>query len=242
MSFAPTNTRILIAVATTVVAAFAVLGSAWSGAPGADFALWILLCVLGEALWVRVPVGNATLSMAITANFAAMLMLPAGHALAAIAVATVIAEATLMRKSPLRFMFNASQSMLAAAAGIAVIEVLGGVAFEARAFGAAQVFACLAGAIAYTLVNTFAVSVMIGLEQRMSPFTAWRVNFANAYEVVSNGALFALGVVLALLIRMIGPAAVVLVGLPVVLAWLSYRHVLRASAESDDEYDERDAA
>lgn len=242
MSFAPTNTRILIAVATTVVAALAVIGSSWSGPPGSDFALWILLCVLGEAMWVRLPVGNATLSMAVTANFAAMLLLPPGHALAAIAIATVIAEATLMRKSPLRFAFNASQSMLAAAAGIAVVELLGGVVLEPRSFGLAQGFACLAGAITYTLVNSMAVSMMIGLEQRMSVFRAWRANFANTYEVISNAALFALGVMLALLIRTIGPAAVVLVGLPVVLAWMSYRQVRGAAAESGDDYDERDAA
>ena len=242
MSFAPTNTRILIAVTATVVTALAVIGNSWSGLPGSDFALWILLCVLGEAMWVRLPVGNATLSMAVTANFAAMLLLPPGHALAAIAIATVIAEATLMRKSPLRFAFNASQSMLAAAAGIAVIELLGGMVFEPRSFGFAQGFACLAGAATYTLVNTMAVSMMIGIEQRMSVFRAWRTNFANTYEVISNAALFALGVVLALLIRLNGPAAVVLVGLPVVLAWISYRHVLGAAAESGDDCDERDAA
>ncbi len=242
MSFAPTNKRILIAVATTVVAALAVIGSTWSGPPGSDFALWILLCVLGEALWVRLPVGNATLSMAITANFAAMLLLPPGQALAAIAIATVIAEATLMRKSPLRFAFNAAQSLLAASAGIAVLDALGGVVFEPRAFGFPQMLACVAGAATYTLVNTAAVSMMIGLEHRMSAFAAWRANFANAYEVTSNAALFALGVMLALLIRLIGPAAVVLVGLPVVLAWMSYRHVLGAATASDDDYDERDAA
>lgn len=243
MSLAPTTTRILIAVTTTVAAALAVLGRTWSGPPGADFALWILLCVLGEALWVRLPLGNATLSMAITANFAAMLLLPAGHALAAIAVATVIAEATLMRKSPLRFMFNASQSMLAAAAGIAVIDALGGVVVEPGSFGPAQTLACFAGATAYTLVNTLTVSLMIGLEHRMSVFAAWRKNFANPYEALSNGALFAMGVVLALLIRLIGPAAVVLVGLPVVLAWISYRHVLRTPAAFDEGGDdERDAA
>ena len=242
MTFAPTNTRILIAVSATIVAAIAVLVSAWSGPPGPDFALWILLCVLGEALWLRLPVGNATISMAITANFAAMLLLPPGHAIGAIMISTLIAEATMMRKSPLRFAFNASQSALAAAAGIAVLDALGGVSLTSRSFGSAQALACLAGAAAYTLVNTVAVSLMIGLEHRMSPFYTWRVNFANAYEMVSNGALFSMGVMLALLIQLIGPSAVALVALPVALAWLSYRRVLPPPAEAYYEDDTRKAA
>jgi len=242
VSFAPTNTRILFAVSATMVVAAAVLARAWSGPPGPDFALWILLGVLGEALWLRLPVGNATLSMAVTANFAAMLVLPAGHALGAIAISTLIAEATMMRKSPLRLAFNASQSILAAAAGIAVMELLGGVTLTSRPFGPGDALACLAGAAAYTLVNTGMVSMMIGLEHRLSAFYAWRVNFANSYEVVSNGALFSMGVMLALLIGQIGSVAVMLVALPVVLAWLGYRRSMRPPAaefeyEGDDELD-----
>lgn len=232
----------MFAVSATMVMAAAVLARAWSGPPGPDFALWILLGVLGEALWLRLPVGNATLSMAITANFAAMLVLPTGHALAAIAMSTVIAEATMMRKSPLRLAFNASQSILAAAAGVAVMEVLGGGALTARPFGSVDALACLAGAAAYTLVNTGMVSMMIGLEHRLSPFYAWRVNFANTHEVMSNGALFSMGAMLALLIGQIGSVAVLLIALPVVLAWLGYRRPMRPPAAEFYEENDLDAA
>src|SRR5438105_2521383 len=97
-----------------------------SDPPNRALLLWAALCALGEAMWVRLPLGNATLSMAITFNFAAMLLLPAGHAMAAIGLATVVGEAVFMRKTPMRFVFNAAQSVLAAGAGITVWRALGG--------------------------------------------------------------------------------------------------------------------
>ena len=87
----------------TMLLAGAAIGVGWSGAPDVRFWFWLGACALGELLWVRLPVGGATVSMALACNFAAMLLLPPGHAMLAIAFSTLLVEAIVMRKPALRF-------------------------------------------------------------------------------------------------------------------------------------------
>src|SRR6187549_1039922 len=103
---------LLAAVAAASLLAALVLAAFWEGPLGPDFVLWLLLCILGEMLWLRQPVGHATLSMAIASNFAAMLVLPPHAALTAVALSTALVEAAWMRKHPLRVVFNTAQSTL----------------------------------------------------------------------------------------------------------------------------------
>src|SRR5258705_5476386 len=98
----------------------------WQGFPGHSFWFWLAACVAAEILWVRMPLGNATLSMASACNFAALLVLPRGEAMVAAAGASVLAEALVMKKSPVRFIFNAAQSALAVAASSWMLDVTGG--------------------------------------------------------------------------------------------------------------------
>ena len=44
--------------------------------PTRELLFWLAACVAGEFLWVRLPVGSATISMAACFNFAALLVLP----------------------------------------------------------------------------------------------------------------------------------------------------------------------
>ena len=225
---------LLAAVAAASLLAGLVLAAFWKGPLGSDFALWMLLCILGEMLWLRHPVGHATLSMAIPCNFAAMLVLPPHGALVTIAVSTALVEAAWMHKHPLRVLFNASQSTLAGAAGIVAWQAVGGAPLASRPFDAAAVLAGLLAAIAYTVVNTFAVSVMIAFEHGIPPLKAWRINFGHAYEMLNNAALFSLGAVLAVLVLKIGSGAVALVAMPLALSWVSYRRVLARHDDADD--------
>jgi hypothetical protein len=237
----PRRSRLLVAaVAVTLAVAAVALSATWHGPPTASFALWVVLCALGEGMWLRLPLGNATISMAITCNFAAMLLLPRGHAMGAIALSTLVAELVFMRKQPQRALFNAAQSSLAAAAGIAVLTVLGASGVPRVGLEPRVVLAWVVAAAAYTAVNTAAVSFMVALEHGLRPGRVWSVNFGNPYELLSNGALFSLGALLALLAARTGPAVVVLFALPLLLAWVSYRRVLERSTLEPET--EREAA
>ena len=60
------------------------------------------------------------------------------------------------------------------------------------------------------------------------------MNFGNRYELLNNGALFSLGAALAVLVGHVGSGAIVLVALPLVLAWVSYRRNIERAADSPD--------
>jgi hypothetical protein len=228
------------AVAVTSLAAAAALAMHGHDGFSRAFWFWAGLCILGESMWVRLPMGDATLTMAITFDFAAMLLLPTGQALAAIALSTLVGEALFMRKAPLRLLFNASQSVLAALAGITLWHALGGGA--ARMIGIQSLPACAAAAAAYTAVNTLAVSIMVAIEHRLPLGRVWRTNFGNAYELLSNGALFSLGAVLAIMVAQAGIEMVTLFAMPLLLAWISYRHFLSREGRAAAEEAEQDAA
>ncbi|MBI5710674.1 MAG: hypothetical protein HZC42_10280 [Candidatus Eisenbacteria bacterium] len=175
-------------------------------------------------MWLRLPLGGATLTMASCCNFAALLVLPRGHAMAATALAAAVAELIVMRKPPRRVLFNAGQSALAVGAAASVFGALRGPGpppLEVTPWAA-----FVAAAAAFALVNYGAVSVAVALSERVSPLTAWRRNFGNAYDLLSSGALFSLGILLAVHYTMAGARMTALAVLPLVLGWVSYRRFL----------------
>jgi hypothetical protein len=206
-------------VVVTLLVAIVAMGSSWSAGPwDAHFAFWLAACVIGEMLWVQLPIGQATLSMALACNFAAMLLLPIGQAMTCAFVSTLIAESAFMRKSATRFIFNASQSALAAGAGILVLgAVMGGDGHWHMGMSLHHVAALAAAALAYAVVNSGSVSAIVSLDQRISAFRVWRSNFGAPRALLSSVAQFSLGVFLAVLYVFTGPEGAMLVALPLFL-------------------------
>src|SRR5262249_47366864 len=139
-----------------------------------SFWFWVATCFAGELLWVRLPLGRATLSMASACNFAALLLLPRGEAMLAAAAATVGAELLFMRKPPVRVLFNTGQTVLAVGAGGAAYHALAAFGHGgATTVVQSGLLALAAGAAAYAVVNTVAVSLAVGITERVAPWRAW---------------------------------------------------------------------
>jgi hypothetical protein len=211
-------------VGLIVAAAVLALASSWSGAPSDAFWFWVAACFAAELLWVRLPFGNVTLSMASACNFAALLLLPRGEAMVAAAGAGLIAEALILRKPPARVLFNAAQSALAVFASASTLGSLSGNASLGTLLSEHRLLPLLVAAVVYTAVNYGAVSAIVAITSGISPLAAWRRNFGSAYEQVSNAALFSIGTMIAVLYTLAGAFATVIASGPLLLAWVSYRH------------------
>ena len=204
-----------ILVLGTMVLAGIAIRAAWSGTLDTRFWFWLGACALGELMWVRLPVGGATVSMALACNFAAMLLLPPGHAMLAIAASTLLVEAIVMRKPALRFCFNAAQSALAAGGGIlAMYLVSSGRLPPLHTLDLGLLSAVVLAALGYATINTGAVSLAIALHERRHLVGVWRANFGTARAVLSGLAHYSLGSLLAAIYVLAGPEGAMLVALP----------------------------
>ena len=223
-------------VASTVGAAAVAMFHSWAGAPTGSFWFWLAACFLAELLWVRLPFGGATLSMASCANFAAILLLSRGEAMAAAAVSVLVAELFIVRKPWERALFNSAQTSLAVGWAALVYSLLGGkVGNPIAALSDPALTPIVLAAVIYSMVNTSMVSLAISLNQGISVFTAWRKNYANRFEFLSNGALFSLGTLLAVLYSIIGPMGTVLVLLPMLAMHEGYRRISRPNPLTKEE-------
>lgn len=228
-------------VALTVIGGAAAIASAWDGAPSGSFWFWITVCFAAELLWVPMPLGNATLSMASACNFAALLVLPPGEAMLAAATAGVLAESLVMKKPPVRCAFNAAQSALAVGASAWALAALSGGAAFGTLIATRSFVPIVAAAFAYTLVNYGAVSVIVALTSGISPIEAWRHNFGSRYEQISNAALYSIGLMIAVLHAMAGPLGTLIAAVPLVLAWVSYRQFVGPPKIDETEIEDRAA-
>ena len=217
--------------------------ASWARPPGQELWFWVAACFAGELLWVRLPLGRATLSMASACNFAVLLLLPRAEAMLAAALASLAAELLVMRKPPARFLFNAGQTVLAVGAGGLVYHMLVGQAgLHGVAIVQSGVLPLLAAAAAYALVNTGSVSLAVGLTEGVAPWRAWWTNFGSLYELLSTSALFSLGALLAVLYSLAGPLGTAFLSLPMLLAQDSYRRYSKCSDESSEHGGEKRAA
>lgn len=222
-------------VASTVAAAAVILFQSWSGPPTGSFWFWLAACFLAELLWVRLPFDGATLSMASCANFAAILLLSRGEAMAVAAVSVLVAELVIVRKPWQRAIFNSAQTSLAVGWAALVYSLLGGqVGNPVAALSDPVLTPIVLAAVIYSMVNTGMVSLAISLNQGISVFTAWRRNYANRFEFLSNGALFSLGTLLAVLYSIIGPMGMALVLLPVLVTHEGYRRMSNPSTQMEE--------
>ena len=232
------NRPALVAMVTTTVALAAIaLAASWPGWPSRSLWFWMAACTVSELLWVRLPRGQATLSMSSCFNLASLLVLPRGEAMLTVAVSVAIAESAVMRKPVMRVIFNSAQTALAVAAGSLAFTWLGGGGHRLGAMVIGLNLMPLAAAgLAYSAVNTGAVSIAVALSEGLSPWQAWRENFASGFELVTRGALLSLGILVAMHYSLVGAAGTVFVALPLVVAHQGYaRRVERLAAAAPEQ-------
>jgi hypothetical protein len=234
----------LLVIGTAALAATAI-AAAWTPPHVPALMFWALLAIAAELMWIRLPVGGATISMASCPQFAMLLILPPGHAMLITAVTGAAAEALVLRKPPPRVLFNAAQSALAVGAAAWLFGATGGRTVSLPALlGEGALLPVAIAACAYFVLNTGAVSLAVALDERVSPLAVWRRNFGHGYEGLACAAMLSLGALLASHYVSIGTAGTILVALPVLLAYQGYRlaALLREHRRQMEESDERRAA
>lgn len=242
MSPRPRTGVILLVMGTAALAAAAITSS-WTTPLTGDLFFWALLALAAELMWIRLPLGGATISMASCPQFAMLLILPPAQAMLLTAATGGVAEALVLRKPLLRVLFNASQNALAVGGAAWLFAHTGGGAKplpELIAQGALLPFAL--AACAYFAVNTAAVSGAVALSEGLPVVAAWRRNFGDRHETFASAALLSLGVLLASQAVAIGMAGTVLIALPVALAYNGYRLAARLHAREQEPEGPRKAA
>ena len=218
-------------VTATVTLSLLTIAASSTGPPGREMWYWFAACLAGELLWLRLPLDRATVSMAACFNFAALLLLSRSDAMLAVALSVLAAELLFMRKPPIRALFNAAQSSLAAGAASLTIMALSGTSHDPAALLAhLRLIPLVAGAACYYMVNRAAVSLAIGVNQGISPVKAWRANFGSHHELLSSATLFSLGTLVAVCHRLTGFVGAAVVVLPLVVACDAYRRHLERAA------------
>ncbi len=225
----PPRTAVLGYVTLTVAAALVVLRQAAPASLGPDFWFWLAAGVLAESLWLRLPLGGATLSMASAVVLATVLTLPPGDAIVATAVATLVGELVVMRKPLLRAVFNASQTAVAVGAAAWGFARVGAWRSAGASAEGLDPVAVLAAAALFYVVNRAAVTGMIALHERVAVWTAWRTSFQHRAEVVTTLAAFGLGALAGGLYAATGPVraiapALIFAGLWLLCRWAQTRH------------------
>jgi hypothetical protein len=202
-----------------------------TGLPLSDPRLWYwaAACAVGEMLWLRLPLGRATMSMGSTANFAALLVLPPPLAIPAATLASLAVERAVMRKPLVRALFNAAGTALAMGATAFVLRALA--PSGALALRDAHLLLVLAAAAAtYYAFNRTLVTAVLALDGALPLSLVWRRNFGLGRDVLPSGAALSLGVLLAQLHQQAGPVAVAFVMLPALVVFEAHRRLYTASA------------
>jgi hypothetical protein len=232
----------LLVTATAALAAFAI-GVWWTTPPDAEFFFWLGACFVSEVLWIRLPLDRVTVSMASAINFAAVLLLMPGEAMAVAAFASLPAEILFMRKPPIRAFYNAGQITLAVG-GASLVLHYANVATPALTIGHPQLafLPLLAAAAVYYLINRGAVSMIVALNRGIGLAAAWIENFGNPCDLPVSGAALSIGAMLAFVYLHSGMVAVTLVIFPLMVACDGYRRYLAGRAKLDPDDVERRAA
>lgn len=176
--------------------------------------LFALLSFASESLPVEVP-RSARVSVSFSIYMAALILF--GPAVAALsAVVGALNWPDLRERLPLyKLAFNGAQIVVSIAAASGVYHLLGGVYGSAWRFPHALVPTSVAS-LAYLLTNTLLVSCVIALSERANPLRIWQADF---YPHARNSiALFVLAVIMVEIYLTVGPAGLLLLIAPLLVA------------------------
>ena len=182
------------------------------------FWLWTGLLILAGVSPIPLPAGGSmTVSSAM--NYAGIVVMGTVPTAWAGVISAVAVQLVILRRPVLKAIFNTAVVALTVLAAGRVYNALGG------SIGTLQlprdIAYLLVSGIAYFIVNTGSISVVIGLEQSLSPLRVWQVNFM--WTIFHLMALLPFGAVLALVYFTAGPWGIVLFFIPLLLARYSFK-------------------
>ena len=161
---------------------------------------WLLANLLCEILWLPAPAGRGYLSMGTASNFATLLVLPAGPAVAVTALAGALADTVFRRRAWYQVLFNMGMCAVAVAVASHVFDATGGHRAGADAMvSPLNALPLLMAAAAFFLANTWLVAGVVCIHQGRAFLEVWRSQFAFNFAILGTGVLLALGFFFAIL-------------------------------------------
>jgi signal transduction histidine kinase len=218
-------------VAAVIVLSALAGALAVSVAPLADpraICFWIAVFLAGEVMHLQTPTGKGNVSMAAALHLGAVPLLGGGGIFVAAWLARLAANLFVQRQCWYKALFNAAQVALAvlfarwcystmvglaatglpAAAGDAVLPVLG------RDSLLTFLPAGVSAAIVYYCINVGLVCGVLSLVTGLRYGTVWRENYGYRVELVSSAALFLLAPVVSITYQTAGGLGILLFFLP----------------------------
>lgn len=161
-------------------------------------AIWILMSLLAESLWLSTITGQAMESMASTVDLGLLVLLGFKPAVWIVVIAFALANVLFSRRVWYKALFNAGQNALALAAAGITFAVLGGEPLVGAGMGAGGVGTLGASLIVpwalatvvYFLVNTALVAGAVALSTRTPLLRTWRREYLYYNSIISSAALF----------------------------------------------------
>ena len=191
-------------VALVILGGLVLAWEAWSpGQAGAEpltLLFWVLANMLGELLWLPAPKQRGYLSMATAANFATLLVLPVSLAVTVTVLAGALVDLMFRHRRWYQVLFNASVCCIAVFAASRVFTTVGqGRDGLENLLSPLNAGALALSAVTYFLINTWLVTGVVSLDQRLKACNVWATNFASRREVLGSFVLFVLGLFFAAL-------------------------------------------
>ena len=192
-------------VALVILGGLALAWEAWAPGQGGvveplTMLFWVLANMLGELLWLPSPRQRGYLSMATAANFATLLVLPVWQAVMVTVVAGALVDMIFRHKRWYQVLFNASVCCIAVFSASRVFTAVGqGRDGLETLLSPLNVWALLLSAVTYFLLNTWLVSGVVAMDQRVAACSVWTTSFASRREILGSLVLFVLGLLFAVL-------------------------------------------
>jgi hypothetical protein len=191
-------------VAIVILGGLVLAWEAWSpGQAGAEpmtLLFWVLANMLGELLWLPAPKQRGYLSMATAANFATLLVLPVSLAVTVTVVAGALVDLLFRHRRWYQVLFNASVCCIAVFSASSVFtRISQGHDGLENLLSPLNAGALALSAVTYFLINTWLVTGVVALDQKLQPAQVWSTTFASPQEVLGSFVLFTLGLLFAAL-------------------------------------------
>jgi hypothetical protein len=220
---------IAIVVLGGMVAVFSA-GMPSRGVEPAPLVFWVLANMLGEALWLPAPGKRGYLSMATTANFAAILVLPTPLAIFVTAASGALVDVLFRSRRWYQVLFNTAVTCAATFTASRVFLLAGlGPGDLAQLVSPLNILGVALAAAVYFFINTWLVSGAIALDQSLVACDVWSNTFATRREVVGSLVLFLLGFLFAVLYLTWGYVSAFLISGAAYFVREAYRHYVTAS-------------
>lgn len=172
--------------------------------PAGLLGFWLVLSLASECFWLETPTGKGMVSTGLAINMAMLFVLSRPHVLAVGALSVGLSDLLLHRRGVLKASFNAAQTVIALAASLAVMRLLGYQSPQTGMPFLETPWPTLSAPITFFVVNTVLVSMAISLDTRTSLWETWTLNYGFGYQVLSSGVLFLLGLTLVVTYNYVG--------------------------------------